>query len=157
GEVGVTLHHFPAGCVRVCLVQRQFGWRIGDEIEPVRAHDGEPVVATVDVSGEEAVYVPLVASSMVQPGSYQYIARPFRSGWFEADEPRLLRGDMVSDRRFASLVVRLSFRERFGYDNGVALTPQIAGRPLAHRPYFHFLDNFPKGTDVYAALDPDAL
>jgi hypothetical protein len=157
GEIGVTLHHLPAGCVRVCLVRRQFGWRVGDQVEPVRAHDGEPVVATVDVSGEESVYVPLVESSMVQPGSYQFIARPFRPGWFDADEPSLLRGDVVSDRRFASLVVRNSFRERFGYDNGVVLTPQIAGRPLAHRPYFHFLDNFPKGTDVYAALDPDAL
>jgi hypothetical protein len=109
------------------------------------------------VAGEESVYVPLVESSMVQAGSYQFIARPFRPGWFEADEPGLLRGDVVSDRRFASLVVRLPFRERFGYENGVVLTPQIAGRPLAHRPYFHFLDNFPKGTDVYAALDPDAL
>ena len=54
GEVGVTLHYFPAGCVRVYLVQRQFGWRVGDQVEPVRAHDGEPVVATVDVSGEES-------------------------------------------------------------------------------------------------------
>ena len=37
------------------------------------------------------------------------------------------------------------------------LTPEIAGRPQAHRPYFQFVNNFPKGTDVYAALDPDSL
>jgi dienelactone hydrolase len=90
-------------------------------------------------------------------GSYQFIARFYRPNWYEADDERLLRDDIVSDRRFASLVIRSAFKERFGYDNGVVLTPQIAGRPLAHRPYFHFLDTFPKGTDVYAALDPDAL
>src|SRR5206468_5412789 len=78
-------------------------------------------------------------------------------GWYEADTTTLLHGDVVSDRRFASLVVRNGFRRRYGYDNGIALTPQVAGRPLPHRPYFHLVDNFPKGTDVYAALDPDAL
>ncbi len=81
----------------------------------------------------------------------------FKPGWFDAEEMTLQPGDVVSDRRFASLVVRFSMKDLFGYGNGVVLTPQISGRPLAHRPYFHFVDNFPKGTDVYAALDPDAL
>jgi dienelactone hydrolase len=93
----------------------------------------------------------------LRPGSYQFIARAFQPGWYEADEERLLPADVVSDRRFASLVIRLPFHKRFGYGNGIALTPEIAGRPLAHRPYFRFANNFPKGTDVYAALDPDAL
>ena len=156
-EAGVMLHNFRAGCVRVYVVARQFGWRPGDPIVPVLGAQGAPIVATVSVRANEARYVPLSAAGALQPGSYQFIARSFQPGWFEADEPVLLRGDVLSDSRSASLVVRIPWKLRFPYDNGVVLTPQIAGRPLAHRPYFHFVDNFPKGTDVYAALDPDAL
>ena len=155
--IGITLRNFPEGCVRVLAVSRQFGWRIGDPIEPARYGDGRPIVETVRHEGRSPRYVRLGTAEDFGAGSYQFIARPFRPGWFEADELTFLEGDVVSDRRFASLVVRVGMRERFGYDNGVVLTPQISGRPLAHRPYFHFVDNFPRGTDVYAALDPDAL
>jgi dienelactone hydrolase len=156
-ELGVTLRNFPAGCVRLFMVTRQFGWRVGDPIAPARDRRNRALVATTRVSGERGVYLPLAHSSDVVPGSYQFIARPYRPGWFDADEPRLLRTDVISDLSFASLVVRVPFNRKLGFENGVVLTPRIAGRPLAHRPYFHFLDNFPKGTDVYAALDPDAL
>lgn len=156
-EVGVTLRNFHAGCVRVFVVPRQFGWRIGDPIEPVLTKAGTHVVATVRVDGKTPHYLRLAHASELGAGSYQFIARAYQPGWYEADESTLLQGDVLSDVRFASLVVRLGFKQKFGYDNGIVLTPQIAGRPLAHRPYFHFLDNFPKGTDVYAALDPDAL
>ncbi len=156
GEVGVTLRNFPAGCVRILVVRRQFGWRTGDAIEPVRTRAGAPLVTTVRASAATQ-YVPLAGVADIGPGSYQFIARAFPAGWHEANEPVLLRGDVVSDRRFASLVIRSPFKQRYGGYNGLILTPQIAGRPLAHRPYFHFVDNFPKGTDVYAALDPDAL
>jgi hypothetical protein len=44
-----------------------------------------------------------------------------------------------------------------GLGDDVPLTPEIAGRPLPLRPFFHFVNNFPRGTDVYAALDPGAL
>ena len=156
GEVGVTLRNFPAGCVRIFAVRRQFGWRPGDPIEPVRTASGAPLVSTVRFDGASR-YVRLATAAELGPGSYQFIARAFRAGWYEADEMSLLRGDVVSDRRFASLVIRYPFKKRFGDYNGIVLTPEIAGRPLPHRPYFHFLDNFPKGADVYAALDPDAL
>jgi dienelactone hydrolase len=156
GEVAVALHGFPAGCVRIFLVPRQFGWRIGDPIEPARTR-GAAAVRTVTHDGSPTRVVTLARSAELGPGSYQFIARAFPPGWYAADEPALLAGDVVSDRRYASLVVRLPFRTRFDFDNGIVLTPEVAGRPLAHRPYFRFVNNFPKGTDVYAALDPDAL
>jgi dienelactone hydrolase len=156
-DVGITLRNFPHGCVRVFVVKRQFGWRIGDPIEPVLKRDGTPLTVTTRIHENQANFVHVAHASDLGAGSYQFIARPYQPGWYNADELRLLDTDVLSDLRFASLVVRLGFKDKFGYDNGVALTPQLAGRPLAHRPYFRFLDNFPKGTDVYAALDPDAL
>jgi hypothetical protein len=157
GTISVALHDLPAGCVRIYLVQRQFGWRVGDPIEPITLMNGEVGVRTLSHDGQPERVVELARSSDIPAGSYQFIARAFPPGWYEANEDRLLVDDIVSDRRFASLVVRLPFNKRFGYQNGVVITPEIAGRPLAHRPYFRFLNNFPKGTDVYAALDPDAL
>jgi dienelactone hydrolase len=156
GHVAVALHRFPAGCVRVFVVPRQFGWRVGDPIERVRIGDVSSV-RTIDHDGSPWRLVTLARGTDLAPGSYQFIARAFRPGWWDAEEPTLLESDVVSDHRFASLVVRWPFRGRFDFDNGVVLTPEIAGRPLAHRPYFRFINNFPKGTDVYAALDPDAL
>ncbi|PYS88893.1 MAG: hypothetical protein DMF64_19095 [Acidobacteria bacterium] len=157
GAVAVALRNFPAGCVRVLIVRRQFGWRVGDPLEPARMRNGARAVTTIRHDGAASRVVYLARSAELAPGSYQFIARAYRPGWYEADELTLLRDDVISDRRFASLVVRRLFDERFDFDNGIVLTPQIAGRPLAHRPYFYFVNNFPKGTDVYAALDPDAL
>lgn len=146
----VALHHFPAGCVRIYLVRRQFGWRVGDAIDPVHH-------LTVKHDGQEERILALVDSTQLPPGSYQFIARVFQPGQYDADEDSLLIDDVVSDRRFASVVIRLPFHRRFGDANGLVLTPEVAGHPLSHRPYFRFANNFPKGTDVYAALDPDAL
>jgi len=154
--ISVALHHFPAGCVRVYLVPRQFGWRVGDPIAPVAMRKGVCSRLFYHAGSAERI-ITLADSHDIPAGSYQFIARAYPPGWHEAEEPILLRDDIVSDRRFASLVVRLPFNKRFGYENGIVLTPEIAGRPLAHRPYFRFVNNFPVGTDVYAALDPDAL
>ena len=157
GRVSAALHHFPAGCVRIYLVPRQFGWRPGDPIAPVITHKGAVCSRLFYHDGSAERIVVLGESEDIPAGSYQLIARAFPPGWHEAEDLVLLRDDIVSDRRFASLVIRLPFNKRFGYDNGIVLTPEIAGRPLGHRPYFRFVNNFPVGTDVYAALDPDAL
>jgi Chlorophyllase enzyme len=151
---GVTLYNFAPGCVRLYVVPRQFGWREDDAIAPTRLIDGTEAVIELTAKDERNQYVELGPADGFRPGSYQIIARHYRPGWFDAQELRLAPGDVVSDRLFASLVIRVPYG---GFENGITLTPQIAGRPLAHRPYFHFLDNFPLGTDVYAALDPDAL
>jgi hypothetical protein len=156
GQVALALHNFPAECIRIFMVRRQFGWRIGDPIEPADMRRAAGI-RTLDHDGSATRIVKIAHSAELDPGSYQFIARAFPAGWYAADDRNLLEGDVVSDRRFASLVVRLPFRKRFGFDNGIVLTPELAGRPLAHRPYFNFVNNFPKGTDVYAALDPDAL
>jgi Chlorophyllase enzyme len=150
GDIAISLHNFPAGCVRIFVAQRQFGWRVADPIDAT-------VVQTFDHDGGAERTVALAHARDLPPGSYQFIARAYPPGWYASDEPVLLAGDVVSDRAFASLVVRRAFNPRLGPGNGVVLTPRIAGRPLAHRPYFRFIDNFPLGTDVYAALDPDAL
>jgi hypothetical protein len=157
GEVALALAGFARGCVRVFIVPRQFGWRPGDPIAPARLREGRAAVRTFEHDGQAFRIVELARAGELEPGSYQFIARAFRPGWHAADEPVLLAEDIVADARFASLVVRWPFRWLHGFDNGVVLTPEIAGRPLAHRPYFRFVNNFPKGTDVYAALDPDAL
>jgi dienelactone hydrolase len=157
GDITLALHNFPAGCVRLFVVRRQLGWRVGDLIVPVPAPDGGVLVRTFNHDGAAARLVTVARGTDMLPGSYQFIARAFPAGWYAADEQMLLDGDVVSDRRFASLVIRLPFGKRFGYDNGIVVTPQIAGLPLAHRPYFRFVNNFPTGTNVYAALDPDAL
>jgi dienelactone hydrolase len=155
--VVVTLRHLRAGCVRVFLVPRQFDWRIGDPIAPVLDDDGTPVVVTRRVDDAGHFTLTLWPRERVRPGSYQFIARSFIPGWHEADDLRLLADDIVSSRRVTSLVVRRRLDQLGLWDNGVVLTPEIAGRPLAHRPYFEFVNNFPRGTDVWAALDPAAL
>jgi hypothetical protein len=48
-EVGVMLRNFPPGCVRVFAVRRQFGWRVGDPIGPVKSRAGAPVMVTTKV------------------------------------------------------------------------------------------------------------
>jgi len=45
-EIGVTLRNFPPGCARIFVVPRQFDWRVGDPVEPVRMRIGAPVGAT---------------------------------------------------------------------------------------------------------------
>lgn len=156
GTVALALRNFPAGCVRIFLVLRQFGWRIGDPIEPASDRSAA-AVRTLKHDGSAMRIVTIAPATQFEPGSYQFIARAYPAGWYAADEPTLLAGDVISDRRFASLVVRPPLGKRSAFSNGIVLTPEIAGRPQAHRPYFRFVNNFPKGTDVYAALDPDLL
>jgi dienelactone hydrolase len=156
-EISVTLVHFPAGCVRIYVVPRQFGWRTGDTLRPARLRDGTMASVTIQHDGAPFHRVSLAPSAQLTPGSYQFIARAFPPGWYQADADSLLAGDIVSDHQFASLVIRRPINIIFDYDNGVVLTPEIAGRPLPHPPYFNFINNFPLGTDVYAALDPDHL
>jgi dienelactone hydrolase len=150
GDVSALLYAFPRGCVRLFLVPRQFHWRLGDPIEPVQT-------LTVDHDGAPARLITIARSENLQIGSYQIIARPYRAGWYLADEESIQAEDIITNRRLASIVVRVPIELDPGYANGLVLTREASGRPLSHRPYFNFVDNFPVGTDVYAALDPDRL
>jgi hypothetical protein len=156
-ELFVTARGMPTGCLRVYLVPTQRRWSEGDRIEPARDSRGTPVVATVQVRDGAPVVVPLGPAGRVDPGSYQLIARPYRPGWYSADDMVLQAGDVVSSRRITSIVIRRAWDALGLNDDSDPLTPDIAGKPLPLRPYFHFLDNFPRGTDVYAAIDPAGL
>jgi hypothetical protein len=155
-DVLAGVRGFPPGCVRFYLVETQRRWSLGDPIEPVRQREGVPVVATARVERNGEALVHLWAAEQTRSGSYQLIARPYRPGWYDADDLVLQAADVLSDARNSSLVLRGTW-ESMGLGDVVPLTPDIAGRSLPLRPYFHFVDNFPRGTDVYAALDPGAL
>ncbi|HEX3878528.1 MAG TPA: hypothetical protein VHW24_16175 [Bryobacteraceae bacterium] len=145
-----TLQDFAPGCVGIFIVKRQFDWRPGDAIEPVRLRSGAPAIVTHIVQSAAPHQVIVAAAGELEPGNYQFIARAYQPGQRSADDMMLQSTDIVSDRRFASLVVCREF-------NGGLRTPQIAGRLVAERPYFDHVNSFPKGSDVFAALDPDAL
>lgn len=156
-DVFVALRNFRARCVRVMLVPRQFRWRAGDPIDPVRRRDGSPVSVTAPVPSDGRLVQALWSRDEIRPGAYQLIARSFVPGWFEADADRLLPDDILSGERTSALVVRLPADAVRIFENGVVLTPDISGHPMSHPPYFRFTNNFPKGSDVWAAIDPDAL
>jgi dienelactone hydrolase len=156
-DVAVTFRNFPAGCVRIYLVHRQFHWQPGDRLATVKGRDGRPIAMTLVADDEGRGTARLWRREQLRRGSYQIVARAFRPGWYQADEDRLLATDVLSSRRITSFVVRATLAEIGMYENGVFLTPELAGRPLPHAPYFTFVNNFPKGTDVWAALDPGAL
>ena len=133
GPVVASLHNFPAGCVRVYLVHRQSGWRVGDRIEPVSTRKGALCSRTMYHDGAAERMVTLVESNDLPAGSYQLIARVFPAGWHQA-ESTLLRDDVVSDRQNASLVILLPFPERFNHDGAIFPWSEVEGHPLAHRP-----------------------
>jgi Cutinase len=153
----VALRHLKPGCVRAFLVPRQFRWAPGDPIDPVRSRSGAPVVATARVPADGALVLTLWPRREMHPGNYQVIVRTFVPGWFEADADYLLPTDLLPSSRMSAVVIRRPPDLGGIFENGVVLTPEITGRPLAHAPYFQFVNNFPKGTDVWAAIDPNAL
>jgi hypothetical protein len=155
-DVSVAFRNVPPGCIKAILVPRQFRWRVGDPIDPVSGSTGEPIIATGRVPEDGRLVLRLWRRDEVRAGSYQIIARAFVPGWFEADADYLLPSDIVPHGRMSSLVVRWPPDGRI-FQNGVVLTPEITGHPLTHAPYFQFVNNFPQGTDVWAAIDPDAL
>jgi hypothetical protein len=157
-DIAATLRNMAPGCVRVLLVAHQYDWQPGDPIEPVLDDHGAPVQVSATVGRERATTVLVWPRDRARPGSYQFVARSYRPGWYTADDPTLLPDDVVSSRRITSLVVRRPVTEAgISGDDNTVLTPEVAGRPLTSRPYFQFSNNFPKGRDVWAALDPDAL
>jgi hypothetical protein len=153
GPISIALRNFPAGCVRVSLVPRQSRWRVGDPIVPVSTRGGSICRRVFHHDGSAERIVKFAQSDDIPAGSYQFVARSFQLGWNEAGETAMLADDVVSDRQFASLVIRLPFDKRFGHDDGVLLTPENAG-PLVHWPQFKFVRRTPIGTEVSAARHP---
>lgn len=156
-DMRVALRNFRRGCVKIFVVPRQFDWQPGDPIEPVLDSNGAPLIITLRNESRRITVVSIWARDRVRPGSYQFIARPYRPGWYNAGDMVLLPDDIVSSRLISSLVVRQDIFKVKAIKGGCVSTPELAGRPLNSRPYFRFTNNFPKGTDVYAALDPAGL
>jgi hypothetical protein len=150
--VSIALHNLPAGFVRVFLVPRQFGWQIGDPIEPVVTRESIPCKWLFHHDGIAKRVIDLTESRDIPAGGYQFVARAIPSGGHDAEEPFLLRNDVISDRQSASLVVRLPFNRRSGSD---PLTTGFSRPPLTNRHCLK-LNNSPRGTVVYAAFDGDA-
>lgn len=156
-DIHVALRGFPGGCVRVYLVARQYDWQVGDPIEPVIDATGAPLMVAARLAEGETTVLPVWAADRVRSGSYQLIARSYLPGWYLAEELTLQPEDVLSNRRITSLVVRRDLYEVKAVIGGCVNTPDVAGRPLGTRPYFQFVNNFPRGTDVWAALDPGGL
>jgi len=158
-EVRVRGRNFPPGSlVDVYLVERQYDWRPGDPIAPVCNPDGSEVVTRVRLSADETDFdVTLWPRDQIRMGSYDVIARPVIEHEYRADERVLRVTDVVSERLITTLVVRDDiFRIKPIYLSCVNAI-EIAGKTLPSSPYFQFTNNFPKGTNVYAALDPAGL
>ncbi|MCK9593113.1 MAG: hypothetical protein M0Q91_13995 [Methanoregula sp.] len=159
-EVRVQGRYFPQGSlVDVYLVQRQYDWRSGDPIVPVRNSDGSEVVKRVRLEGGDSNFnILLWPRELVRAGSYDIIARVVLPHEFRAGTRILRATDIVSDRLMTSVVVRDDiFRYKPILQGCVMAMKEIAGKKLSGSPYFEFTNNFPKGTDVWAALDPAGL
>lgn len=159
-EVRVRGQNFPPGSISdVYLVERQFDWRPGDPIVPVRNPDGSEVVTRVQLSADETDFsLTLWPRDQVRTGSYDIIARNVVEHEFRSDERVLRETDIVSDRLMTTLVVRDDVFRVKPVDLGcVNAQREIAGKKLSGSPYFKFTNNFPIGSDVYAALDPGGL
>jgi hypothetical protein len=158
--VHVCARRLPAGSLfDVYLVQSRHDWRPEDAFDPVRNPDGSETVQRVKVERETAGFnVLLWPRDFVRTGRYDIIARRVVPHEYRAEERRLRASDFVSDRKLTSLVVR---DEIFHYKpvqaGCVMAMREMAGRRLAGSPYFEFTNNFPRGTDVWATLDPAGL
>ncbi len=158
GRDDVRIHgrNFPSGAIiDLFLVERQYQWRVGNPIIPIRNLDRSEVIQRIRLSAEESEFTStLWAREQVRPGRYDVIARVVIEHEFRADERILREADIVSERLITTLVVRDNiYRTKpvyMGCDNAM----EIAGKFLSGAPYFMFTNNFPIGTPVRAALDP---
>ena len=158
-DVYATGRNFTAGStIRVFLVERQFDWQVGNHIRPVTLNSGRMAVETVHLGEEQTTFtLRLAVSEEIASGSYDFIARVYREGFYNVNEMVLQQEDTVSSRLISSLVVRQDFYTTKTVLGGCANAQEIAGRLIIGPPYFKFTNNFPVGTDVWAALDPAGL
>jgi dienelactone hydrolase len=155
---GRNLKLRPGHLVNLYLVERQYDWQVGDAIVPVRNSDGSEVVVQVRFSDDESSFTAMLwPHDEVRPGSYDVIARAVLEYEFQADERLLRSTDIVSERYLTTVVIRDDIMRVKPVLLGCVNAQDVAGRLLDGTPYFRFTNNFPKGTDVYAALDPAGL
>ncbi len=151
-------NYAPGSLVDVYLVERQYDWRTGDPIVPVRNVDGSEVLTRVQLPADETDFaVTLWPLDEIRPGSYDIVARTVVAHEYRADERVLRETDIVSDRLITTLVIRDEIYRVKPVDLGCVNALEIVGKSLPGSPYFKFTNNFPEGTNVFAALDPAGL
>lgn len=149
--------NFPPGSlVDLYLVARQYDWHVGDAIVPVRNPDGSEVAMRIQLEESDFEQV-LWPGDLVQPGSYDVIARVVREHEYRAEERFLRATDFVSERLMTTLVVRQDVYAIKPIFLGCVNLQEIAGRNITGSPYFEFTNVFAKGEDIYAAIDPAGL
>ena len=155
----VSGRNLPAGSlVDLYLVARQFGWHAGDPFTPVVGSDGTEAVTQVRLRPDETRFDILLWDADRQvPGSYDLIARTVVPYEFRARERRLRPVDLVSEGLLTTLVIRTDVFAYKPVHLGCVMAHEVSGRRLSGPPYFRFTNNFPRGTEVWAALDPAGL
>lgn len=146
--------------VDLYLVHRKIGWRTGDTIIPALDLDGAEITQSIqlkaDATGFDALLRP---KDKLRAGSYDIVARITQLGEYQRGERVLRESDLVSERLITTLVIRDDiFRYKPIYLGCVMAMREIAGKMLWGVPEeILYTNNFPKGTDVWAALDPAGL
>ncbi|AYB33745.1 alpha/beta hydrolase family protein [Chryseolinea soli] len=150
----------PGALIDIYLVKRKFSWRAGDRIEPILNLDGSEVMTTVQLAPQEKNFnVVLWSQEQLRTGSYDILARVTTLHEYLRGERKLRKADIVSDRFITSVVVRDDiFHYKPIHQGCVMATKEIAATMLWGVPEeVKYTNNFPKGTDVWAALDPAGL
>ncbi len=158
-ELWVTGRNFPAGAtLDVILVARRYDWRVGDPVDSVEDPDTGPVVRRIQLDPKATGFTELLSkAARLAVGHYQLIARPVSENQ-DLESRSLDTADVVSDRIVSTFTINPSDLCVYAPIRcAIITTTEIAGQPLIGPPYFQIQNNFRRGTDVWAALDPAAL
>ncbi|MCP4679515.1 MAG: hypothetical protein GY854_29300 [Deltaproteobacteria bacterium] len=159
-DLQVTGRNFPEGAVvDLYLVPRRFNWRTGDAFIPARSQKNEEITVTVQLADKDTSFVTNLAyHDDLLPGSYDIVARITQPGEYMRHERVLREADFVSERLITTLVVRDDVFRYKPVKMGCINAMEIAGKMLWGVPEeMEHTNNFPVGTDVWAALDPAGL
>lgn len=159
-DLRVEGRQFPANSqVDLFLVQRQTNWKAGDPIVPVRNVDGEEIVATVSLENEMNSFSHVLAQAeQLLPGAYDIVTRVTQKNEYLREERIFRVTDLVSERLITTLVVRDDIFRYKPVKMGCVMAVEVAGKMLWGVPEeVEYTNNFPLGTDVWAALDPAGL
>lgn len=159
-DLHVVGRRFPVGSlVDLFLVQRQTIWKAGDLIVPARNVEGKEIVATVPVDKEKGSFTHLFAGAkQLLPGAYDIVARVTQQNEYLREERIFRATDFVSERLITTLVVRDDIFRYKPVKMGCVMATEVAAKMLWGVPEeVEYTNNFPLGTDVWAALDPAGL
>lgn len=158
-DLRVEGYQFPANSVvDLYLVRRQSSWKIADPITPARNVEGQEIIETVQVNNTNSFSKVLAPARQLFPGAYDIIARVTQNNEYHRNERVLRATDFVSERLITTVVVRDDVFRYKPVKMGCVMAHDVAGKMLWGVPEeIEYTNNFPVGTDVWAALDPAGL